>query len=216
MGQGWQLMKRQQQKSPLAKCAHNHRSCTEFIEKEWDMRIFIVVAVAASIFGPAFAQTQPTRPSAYATAPTMPSAFPTAAINPCYSGRSLEHYFAFFHDHPGARHRSSSFNPTSPCYSGTAYPSYSAIEPFEFPKKTNSQVALPGANSLDEDQAKLRIEAKGYSNVSGLQKDNHGIWRGKATMKDGRSVAVILDLQGNIYSELSPFITIRPFDLRSQ
>jgi hypothetical protein len=171
---------------------------------DWLQRILIVVAVAASIIGPACAQTQPTRPSAYATAPTMPSAFPTAPINPCYSGRSLEQ-----------PERRSSFNPTSPCYTGTRYPSYSAIEPFEFPKATNRQ-ALPGANSLNEDQAKLRIEAKGYSNVSGLQKDNHGIWRGKATLKDGRPVLVILDLEGNIYSELSPSITIRPLNLRSQ
>ena len=136
----------------------------------------------ASITGPAFAQTQPTRPSAYATAPTMPSAFATSAINPCYS----------------------SFNRTSPCYSGTIYPSYSAIMPSESPNSTNSQTALLGADSLNEDQAKLRIEGKGYLNVSGLQKDNHGIWRGKATMKDDRSVAVILDLEGNIYSELNP------------
>ena len=167
------------------------------------MRILIAAAIAASIFGPAWPQTQPTRPSAYATAPTQPSAFPTAAINPCYSGPSLEQ-----------RDRGSSFNPTSPCYTGTEYPSYSAIEPFEFPKEPNRQI-LPGANSLNEDQAKLRIEAKGYSNVSGLQKDK-GIWRGKATLKDGRSVIVVLDLEGNIYSELSPSITIRPLNLRNQ
>jgi len=152
-----------------------------------------VAALAASVIGPAFGQTQPTRPSAYPTAPTMPSAFATAPINPCIAG---------------AR---SSYNPTSPCYSGTAYPSYSAIEPFEFPNATNRQ-ALPGADSLNRDQAKLRIEAKGYLNVSELQKDNHGIWRGKATMKNGRSVAVILDLDGNIYSEWYPFISIRPLN----
>src|SRR5882757_489049 len=124
-----------------------------------NMRMFIAAAVAASITGPAFAQTQPTRPSAYATFPTMTSAFPTAALSPCS--------------------RYSPFNPTSSCYTGTPYLSYSAIEPFEFP---NRQVS-PGADSLNEDQAKVRIEAKGYSNVSELQKDKHGIWRGKATMK---------------------------------
>jgi hypothetical protein len=146
------------------------------------MRILFAATVVASMTQSAFAQTQPTRPSAYATGHTMPSAFATAALNPCYS----------------------SFNPTSPCYTGTMYPSYSAITPNEFPDRTNRQ-ALPGADSLNEDQAKSRIEAKGYSNVFGLQKDNHGIWRGKATMKDGRSVAVILDLEGNIYSEWYPF-----------
>jgi hypothetical protein len=152
------------------------------------MRIIVMAAVAASISTSAFAQTQPTRPSAYATTPTMPSAFATSSINPCRS--------------------SSSFNPTSPCYSGTIYPSYSAVPPFEFPNKANSKnaSASEGADSLDADQAKSRIEAKGYSNVSGLQKDSHGIWRGNATLKDGRSVDVTLDLEGNIYSELDRLV----------
>ena len=138
----------------------------------------------------------------------MPSAFATAPINPCYFGPSLEG--TLLQDH--LRLRGSSFNPTSPCYSGTAFPSYTAIEPFEFPNATNRQ-ALPGADSLNGNQAEQRIEAKGYLNVSGLQKDNRGIWRGEATLKDGRSVAVVLDLDGNIYSELSPSITIRPLNL---
>jgi hypothetical protein len=63
------------------------------------------------------------------------------------------------------------------------------MEPFEFPKMENRRTS-PGAASLDEDQVKLRIEGKGYSNVSGLQKDNHGIWRGKAIMNDGSPVTV--------------------------
>lgn len=181
------------------------------------MRILMATAVVASLSGPAFAQTQPTQPSAYPTVRTMPSAFPTAALNPCYSGRSLENYFAIFHDRPlnhlheGPRPGRASFNPSSPCYSGTMYPVYSAMGPFEFPDKTNRQ-AIPGAGSLNEDQTKLRIEAKGYSHVSELQKDNHGIWRGKATMKDGRPVTVILDLEGNIYSEWYPYIFIRPLN----
>jgi len=94
-------------------------------------------------------------------------------------------------------------NPTSPCFSGTIYPSYSAIMPTEFPNRTNPQPALMGDNGLNEDQAKSHIEAKEYS-ISGLQKHNRRVWRGKATVKDGRSVAVILDLEGNIYSEFNP------------
>jgi hypothetical protein len=120
----------------------------------------------------------------------MRSAFPTAALSPCYAN--------------------SSFNPTSSCYTGTPYPSYSAVAPFEFPNSTN-RPALPGSASLDEDQAKLRIEAKGYLDVSGLEKDSRGIWRGKATLQDGRPVNVTLDLEGNIYSELSRlYIRIEP------
>jgi putative membrane protein len=33
--------------------------------------------------------------------------------------------------------------------------------------------------------------------VSGLRKDDQGVWRGTAT-KDGRSVNVSLDFQGNV------------------
>jgi opacity protein-like surface antigen len=65
------------------------------------------------------------------------------------------------------------------------------------PNATNPQAPVPGANSFTEGQAKSRIEAKGYSNVSGLQKDSNGIWRGKA-MKDGKSVDLSLDFQGNV------------------
>jgi hypothetical protein len=179
------------------------------------MRILIAAAAVASMTGLTFAQTQPTRPSAYATGPTMPSAFATAPINPCYSGPSDERDFGFFRDHPWSdaynrpRYRSSSFNPTSPCYTGTSYPSYSAIEPYEFPNAPNRKT-LPGADSLNGDQAEQRIKAKGYLNVSALQKDNRGIWRGRASLKDGRPVAIVLDLDGNIYSELSSSITIRP------
>lgn len=154
----------------------------------------IAVAFAVATIVPAFAQTQPTQPSAYATFPRMTSALPTAPLNPCYAY--------------------SSFNPTSPCYTGTPYPSYAAIEPFAFPGTTNRR-ALPGAADLGEDQVRSRIEAKGYSNISGLQKDNHGIWRGKGTMQDGRPVAIVLDLEGNIYSEPSRlYIRIEPAPFR--
>ncbi len=56
---------------------------------------------------------------------------------------------------------------------------------------------VPGANSFTESQARSRLEAQGYSNVSVLAKDNQSIWRGKAT-KDGTPVNVALDYQGNI------------------
>jgi hypothetical protein len=75
--------------------------------------------------------------------------------------------------------------------------------PFEFPHRQGLQATLQGASRLNEAQAKARIEAKGYSRVSGLHKDSHGIWRGDALLKDGRPVEVILDLEGNIYSKLT-------------
>jgi hypothetical protein len=67
------------------------------------------------------------------------------------------------------------------------------------PSTTNPKAPVPGANSFTEGQAKSRIEAYGFSNVSALQKDADGVWRGKA-MKNGASVSVGLDFQGNVVS----------------
>jgi len=63
--------------------------------------------------------------------------------------------------------------------------------------RTQPNAPVSGANSFTEGQAKSRIEASGYNQVSGLQKDGHGVWRGKA-MKDGKTVDVSLDFQGNV------------------
>lgn len=67
------------------------------------------------------------------------------------------------------------------------------------PNTTNPKAPVSGANSFTEGQAKSRIEANGFSNVSALQKDNDGVWRGKA-VKNGASVSVGLDFQGNVVS----------------
>jgi opacity protein-like surface antigen len=61
----------------------------------------------------------------------------------------------------------------------------------------NANAPVSGANSFTEGQAKSRIESNGYRNVSELKKDDNGVWRGKA-MKDGKSVNVSLDFQGNV------------------
>jgi hypothetical protein len=63
----------------------------------------------------------------------------------------------------------------------------------------NPGAPVAGANSFTEGQAKSRIESTGFSNVSGLKKDDNGVWRGKA-MKDGKSVNLSLDFQGNVVS----------------
>ena len=64
---------------------------------------------------------------------------------------------------------------------------------------SNSSEPVPGANSFTEAQAKGRIEEAGYSGVSEITKDENGIWRGHA-MKDGKSVVVALDYQGNVFA----------------
>jgi hypothetical protein len=62
---------------------------------------------------------------------------------------------------------------------------------------TNPGAPVPGANSFTESQARSRIEAAGYTGVSGLMKDKDGVWHGKAT-KAGAQMTVSLDYQGNI------------------
>jgi hypothetical protein len=149
-------------------------------------RILIAVLAVASI-APAYAQTQPTRKSAYATVPTSHSAWPTAALSPCPK---------------------SGFNPTSPCYSGTAFPTYSSTAPSEVPE-SNPRAKSKGSDYLFQDEARLRIEEKGYFDVTNLDKDGRGVWRGNARLEDGRAVDVTLDLQGNIYSVPSSRLQIR-------
>ena len=54
-----------------------------------------------------------------------------------------------------------------------------------------------GANSFTEGQARSRIEAAGFSNVTELQKDDQGIWRGRGT-REGRQTGVALDFTGAV------------------
>ena len=42
-----------------------------------------------------------------------------------------------------------------------------------------------------------RIEAKGFKNISALQKDDAGVWRGKAS-QGGKAMNVSVDFQGNV------------------
>jgi opacity protein-like surface antigen len=64
---------------------------------------------------------------------------------------------------------------------------------------SNRQVTAPvaGRNSFTEGEAKSRIEKMGFSDISNLNKDEQGVWRGRA-MKDGKTVDVSLDYQGNV------------------
>ena len=59
------------------------------------------------------------------------------------------------------------------------------------------QPPVAGANSFTEAQAKDRIEKAGYAQVTGLKKDDQGIWRGSAKQGD-KQVNVALDFQGNV------------------
>jgi hypothetical protein len=56
---------------------------------------------------------------------------------------------------------------------------------------------VAGRNSFTKRQTAKRLRDHGYSSVKGLTKDDQGIWHG-AAMKNGASVNVSVDFQGNI------------------
>jgi len=63
--------------------------------------------------------------------------------------------------------------------------------------ENNSSTPVAGANSFTQGEAMKQIEAKGYTKVTGLKKDDKGVWRGMA-MKDGKSGPISVDYQGNV------------------
>jgi glucose/arabinose dehydrogenase len=91
--------------------------------------------------------------------------------------------------------------PTAPAPVTPAPPSPSAM-PSETTGSTtraavNSAPLENGANSFTEQQAMMRLRDAGITDVTGLAKDNNGVWRGRGTWQ-GRSVAVGLDYRGHI------------------
>ena len=154
--------------------------------------IFVATAALSLISGSAYGQTTPTNSTATSTTRTIPSSSSTSANSPCDAS-----------------------NPTSPCYSEKAprSPCYSAAAPDQPcstatapysrtsppPRPPAAKTTRAAARAVTEDQARSQIEAKGYSNVSGLRKDAKGAWRGKAE-KDGLYVNVTLDADGDVSS----------------
>jgi hypothetical protein len=66
--------------------------------------------------------------------------------------------------------------------------------------KADPNAPLKGANSFTESQARDRVVAAGFSNVSDLKKDDDGIWRGTAT-QEGKTVTVAVDYKGNVVAQ---------------
>jgi len=65
------------------------------------------------------------------------------------------------------------------------------------PRKADAGAPLKGSNSFTEGQAKDRAVARGFGNVSGMKKDDDGIWRGTA-VDDGKPVQIAVDYKGNV------------------
>ena len=91
---------------------------------------------------------------------------------------------------------SSTMQPTNNA-TGSSNPA-ATVKPADSPQTTGS--VEPGANSFTEAQARSRIEAQGFSNITDLRKDDQGIWRGKA-MRGGQSVSIGFDYKGNISAQ---------------
>jgi hypothetical protein len=100
-----------------------------------------------------------------------------------------------------AQAQTTTTTPAAP--SATAAPSTSpapaAVTTTAAPSRTTA-APVSGANSFTEGEARRRIEDKGFGQVADLKLDEKGVWRGTAS-KDGKSVAVALDYQGNIVSQ---------------
>ena len=69
------------------------------------------------------------------------------------------------------------------------------------PRKADQGAPLKGANSFTEGQAKDRaIGHGGVDAVTGLKKDDDGIWRGTGTQA-GKTVEIAVDYKGNVVTK---------------
>lgn len=64
-------------------------------------------------------------------------------------------------------------------------------------RAVNAAALENGANSFTEGQARSRFEDAGITGVTGLTKDDNGIWRGRGQW-NGKAVTIGLDFRGNI------------------
>jgi hypothetical protein len=78
-----------------------------------------------------------------------------------------------------------------PAQQGPANPAVKAMH------DNNSSNPVAGANSFTKAEAIKQIEAKGYTHVVKLKKDQSGVWRGMAA-KGGQSGPISVDYQGNV------------------
>lgn len=67
-------------------------------------------------------------------------------------------------------------------------------------KAVDAGAPLKGANSFTENQAKDRAVWYGYADVSKLEKDADGIWRGTGTL-EGKQMKVAIDFKGNVVGQ---------------
>jgi len=86
--------------------------------------------------------------------------------------------------------------PARPAVMNPATPPATATER----RAVNAAPLENGANSFTEAQARSRLEDAGISGVTGLTKDDNGIWRGRGQW-NGKAVTVGLDFRGHISAQ---------------
>lgn len=149
------------------------------------MKYVIPAAFALSLVAGGLAQAQTTAPNANGTnPPTTVSPSSPAVTNPSATN-------------PASTNRSTTGALGVP---GTNNPNSNAAVATTGNGGSNSTHLASGANSFTQGEARSRIQSKGFSQVNNLKLDNQGIWRGTAT-KDGKSVQVALDYQGNVVAQ---------------
>ena len=144
----------------------------------------LTIAVATLLVGaPAIAQTA----TAPGTAPTTaaPMGGTNAPMGGTTGGVTGSTAPGITTNTPAQRSQANTDSATSP-----------AVTTSNANRKT-SAAPVKGRNSFTMNEARRRIEAGGFSQVTGLKKDQDGIWRGTG-MRNGASVPVYCDYQGNV------------------
>jgi hypothetical protein len=152
-------------------------------------RSFVIAVAASLLAGTAFAQyTSPSQSTPSAEAPKAEHHAPAPSTAQAPAARNDQT--------PATTPQAGSQNRIPPAAEGPQNPAVRTGE------GNNASAPVAGANSFTEGEAKSRIEARGFMNVTDLTKDDQGIWRGKA-QRDGRQVNVALDYQGNVFGDPS-------------
>jgi hypothetical protein len=153
------------------------------------MRLTLAAVALVAASGVALAQgtttTTPTTPGTTA-APSSTTVPGTSPVTPPMAS-SMAPPAA-----PGSQTPGATMNTTT----ATTARNPSAVQTTNTAHRT-AAAPVPGRNSFTMRQAAGRIAKAGYTKVTGLKKDNQGIWRGQAD-KDGNPVSVSLDYQGNV------------------
>lgn len=142
------------------------------------MKTLLLGTVAAMLTaGVAFAQTSTVAPSSTTPPPAVATPAPGVTNPPAGTMAPVA---------PRAQLSPSNNSSTTP----------PAVTTSQAPSKT-AAAPVKGRNSFTLAEARRRITAGGFTQVTALRKDRDGIWRGTA-MKDGASTAVYCDYQGNV------------------